>query len=132
PLLGLLDAPAGEYARDVDHVLLGVAAVYAERVELEQLPGIVLVDPFGHALEGAAAHRVLPGRVAHRAEQVRSTAEERPGADAERRRWDGAGRHAFPIVQVEQHRGAFGRGDQEVLERAHRAGAKRVLDVVGP
>src|SRR5436190_211285 len=84
PLLGALDAPAGENARDVDHVLLRVAAVYAEGVELEQLPGIVFVDPFRHALEGAAAHRVLSGRVAHRAEQVRSTAGERPGADAGR------------------------------------------------
>ena len=47
-LLGALDAPAGENARHVDHVLLGVAAVDAERVELEELPGIVLVDPFRH------------------------------------------------------------------------------------
>src|SRR5437773_11763196 len=47
-LLGTLDAPAGENARDVDHILLCVAAVDAEGVELEQLPGVVLIDPFWH------------------------------------------------------------------------------------
>src|SRR5205814_1544159 len=43
-LRGWLHAPAGQDARDVDHVRLRVAAVHAERVELEQLAGVVLVD----------------------------------------------------------------------------------------
>src|SRR5438034_412294 len=62
-LLGTLDAPAREDARDVDHILLGIAAVRAQRVELEHLAGVVLVDPLWHALEGAPAYRILPGRV---------------------------------------------------------------------
>src|SRR5947209_2731153 len=37
-------APAREYPRDVDHVLLGVAAIHAQRVQLEQLAGVILVD----------------------------------------------------------------------------------------
>src|SRR5437773_12256673 len=48
-LLGTLDAPAGENACDVDHVLLRVAAVDAQGMQLQELPGIVLIDPFGHA-----------------------------------------------------------------------------------
>ena len=130
-LLGTLDAPAREDARDVDHILLGIAAVHAQRVELEQLAGVVLVDPLCHALEGAPAYRILPGRVPHRSEQPRSAAEEGPGADAERRGRGGARRHALPIVEVEQHRGTLGGGDEEILELAHRAGANGVLDVVG-
>src|SRR5256884_3498042 len=47
-LLGTLDAPAGENARDVDHVLLRVAAVDAQGMQLQELPGIVLIDPFWH------------------------------------------------------------------------------------
>src|SRR5947207_1387903 len=39
-----LDRPAGEGTRDVDHILLRVSAIYAERVELEQLTPVVLVQ----------------------------------------------------------------------------------------
>src|SRR5580765_6090229 len=94
-LLGALDAPAGENARDVDHVLLRVAAVDAQGMQLQELPGVVLIDPFGHPFESAAAHRVLSGGVAHGAEQPRSATEDGPGADVQARRWDGAGRHAL-------------------------------------
>jgi len=48
-----LDAPAGEDARDVDDVLLRVAAIDAERVQLEQLACVVFVDarrPGPHSL----------------------------------------------------------------------------------
>src|ERR1700749_1232596 len=38
-----LDRPAGERARDVDDILLGVSAVDAERVELQQFTPVVLV-----------------------------------------------------------------------------------------
>jgi hypothetical protein len=38
------DRPTGEGAGDLDDVLLGVAAVDAEGVELHQLAGVVLVD----------------------------------------------------------------------------------------
>ena len=43
--LWLGDRPAGEAARYLDHVLLRVAAVHSERVELEQLARVVLVQP---------------------------------------------------------------------------------------
>src|SRR5690348_5824026 len=39
-----IDGPAGERAGDVDHVLLRVAAVHAERVQLEQLAPVVFVE----------------------------------------------------------------------------------------
>ena len=52
PLAGALDAPSREDPRHVDDVLLGIATVHAERVQLEQLAGVVLVDPLGHALVG--------------------------------------------------------------------------------
>src|SRR5256884_5320539 len=56
-LLGTLDAPAGENARDVDHVLLRVAAVDAQGMQLQELPGIVLIDPFWHG-----PHPLTPDR----------------------------------------------------------------------
>ena len=40
-----LERPPGEGARHVDHVGLGVAAVNAQRVQLEHLAGEVLVQP---------------------------------------------------------------------------------------
>src|ERR1051325_6827989 len=39
-----IDRPAGKGARDVDHVLLRVTGVDAERVELEELAAVVLVE----------------------------------------------------------------------------------------
>src|SRR3989454_6758833 len=85
-LPGPLDTPASEDARHVDHVLLRVAAVHAEGVQLEQLAGVVLVEPQ---------------------------------------------RDALPIIEIEQHRRALGRGDQEILEPAQRVRADHVLDVIG-
>ena len=43
-LARLIDGPAGEAARHFGDVLLGVAAVHAERVQLHQLAGVVLVE----------------------------------------------------------------------------------------
>ena len=40
----LIEAPAGQGTGDFDHVLLGVAAVDAKGVQLEQLAGVVLVQ----------------------------------------------------------------------------------------
>ena len=50
----ILDRPAGQGPRDFLHVLLRVAAVHAERVQLHQLAGVVLVE--------AAAAAILRGR----------------------------------------------------------------------
>ena len=41
--IAAVDGPAGERARDLDHVLLRIAAVDAERVQLHQLARVVLV-----------------------------------------------------------------------------------------
>ncbi len=88
-LVRLADAPAGEAPGHLADVVLGVSAVDAERVQLEQLAGVVLVEPQLPALRGSEA---LAGRgpvveveehrrvVGHRAEQVAEGAEE-VGAD---------------------------------------------------
>src|SRR5207302_7492505 len=39
-----VDAPAGEAARRLGHVLLRVAAVYSERVQLQQLAAVILIQ----------------------------------------------------------------------------------------
>src|SRR5215211_5082910 len=56
------DRPAGEGARHLLHVLLRVAALDAERVQLHQLARVVLVDAAPHALLLGARrlHRRLP------------------------------------------------------------------------
>src|SRR5258708_6262461 len=41
---GALDGPTGEAARHFDNVLLRIAAVYAERVQFQQLAAVVLVQ----------------------------------------------------------------------------------------
>ena len=48
--LGSFDAPPGEDAGDLDDILLGVAAIHTQRVQLEQLAGVVLVDPLRQAI----------------------------------------------------------------------------------
>src|SRR5437879_11951901 len=81
-LLRALDAPTGENAGDLDHVALVVAAVHAERMELEQLTGVVLVDPPRRAL----AHGVRRDPIARRGEQGRTAAEQRAGLESHHRR----------------------------------------------
>ena len=94
-----LDAPPGENAGDVDDVLLAVAAIHAEGMELEELASVVLVDAPRHPFRIESPH---PGRLS-------------------------AGRHALRIVQIEEHGGTFRRRDQEVLEPAQRVGTDRFL-----
>src|SRR5439155_11921876 len=79
----VVDAPAGEAARRVDDVVLGVAGVDADRVQLQQLAAVVLVEPADRA--PAYRHRrpaeVVVEEVEHRrmggggAEQVTELAE---------------------------------------------------------
>src|SRR5690349_14421620 len=45
---GLEHRPSGEGARDVDDVVLGIAAIHAKGMELEQLPPVVLVEARSH------------------------------------------------------------------------------------
>jgi len=61
-LLGPVDRPAGEAARDLDHVLLRVAAVHSEGVQLHELAGVVLVEPHAPARVGAAGHHEVGAR----------------------------------------------------------------------
>ena len=72
-------AHAGEHARELLHVGLRVAAVDTERVQLEQLAGMVLVEAAGRVLlvVEVAQHRRMAGG---RAEQV-AEAPERMRAD---------------------------------------------------
>src|SRR6185369_17443950 len=46
------ELPAGERPRDFDHILLRIAAVHAERVQLHELACIVLVETAGLARPG--------------------------------------------------------------------------------
>src|SRR6266403_1295856 len=51
------DAPSGENAGELLHVALAIAAGDAERVQLEQLAGVVLVEPLA---EPASGRRIRP------------------------------------------------------------------------
>ena len=48
------DAPSGQRARDLDHVLLRVAAIDAERVQLHELASVILVQATRTTLRAAA------------------------------------------------------------------------------
>ena len=54
-LVGTLDPPAGQYPRHIDDVVLGIAAVHAQRVQLEQFAGVVLVQSAGDPLRDRLA-----------------------------------------------------------------------------
>ena len=130
-LLGSLEAPPRENAGHVDDVLLRIAAVHAEGVELQQLPGVVLVDSFGHALQGAPAQRV-GAHGTHRIQEEPAPgrrAELGPSLEPRELRRYGTGRHAFGVVQIEEHRRALRRGDEQVLELAERVRPDCFLDV---
>ena len=55
-VVGVRDRPTGESPRGLAHVVLGVAAVDAQRMQLEQLARIVLVEAAG-AFAGAGGGR---------------------------------------------------------------------------
>src|SRR5256886_14054820 len=84
--LGIFDGPAGERAGHLDHVLLGVAAIHAERMQLEQLAAEVLVDAAARA--AAALRQRGPLRL----------------------------RRALPVVQVVQHGGTARHGDEQLVK----------------
>src|SRR2546430_14633625 len=94
--LGIFDGPAGERARHFDHALLGVAAIHAERMYLEQLAAEVLVDAAARA------------------------------AAALRQRGSLGLRRALPVVQVVEHGGTVRHGAEQVAEPAQGARADHV------
>src|SRR5919198_819537 len=115
-LLGTLDAPARENSGDLDHVLLCVSAIDADRVQLKQLARIIFIDPrrqapvpllghFIHAKSGPAKWR------------------EDDWGPARRRSW----RYTLRVVEIKQHRGTLGRRDEEVLKAAECPGTDRFL-----
>ena len=129
--LGTANAPACEDAGDRNHVLLRVSPVHAEGVQLEQLAGVVLVEALRLSRGRSRTQGIHAGRVTRRRKQEGPTAEERSDAHPCGRRRCCARRDAFPVVEVEEHRGTLGGRDQKVRELAHRVGADRVLDVIG-
>ena len=98
-----LHRPAGERARDVDDVLLRVAAVDAERVQLEQLARVVLVDAASIA---ARVPRATVGCASalERRRRTRCTS-----AHSCTRALD-----AQPVIEIEEHRGTLRRGAEHV------------------
>ena len=138
------DRPARKGARHLDDVLLRVAAVDAEGVQLHQLAGVVLVEPLralgGEPVAGRRAPR------AHRrsgAEAIapEAAAAETPAAEpsaggahlvgGEAGGGGGAlGRHRAGVVEVEQHRRVAGGGLQQVAQAPQRVRADGVALVV--
>ena len=82
-----LNRPAGERARDLGDVLLRVAAVDAERVELHQLAPVVLVQALRRVL-------LLRGRLVHLGKTAAESRRVRNGSLETRRR---VRRHAGPL-----------------------------------
>ena len=99
-LARIADRPAGERARDLGHVLLRVAAVDAQRVQLHQLAAVVLVQP-----------SFLP--VA------------RPSSGS-RARTSGVRIGAHPVVEIEQHRRTLRRRFEQIAELAEDVRPDRV------
>ena len=111
---GAVDAPAGEDARDLGYVGLGVSAVDAEGVQFHQLAGVVFIEAFVAAfLEVWAAGSGELGALSG----------QRVGADA------------LGVVEIGEHGGAVSYGFKQVLKVAKRAGADGVAfiadEVVG-
>ena len=113
------DRPAGEGETGLADVLLSVSSVHAERVEFEELAGVVLVDP-------AALRRT--GLLARRGEFPEPTGMSRPeGLTAGISCAGGRGSaSAHPVVQIEEHRRGLGDGPEEIAEISQGAWADDV------
>ena len=137
PRRGFCDRPAGERARDFLDVLLRVAAVDAERVQLHQLAGVVLVDaarPRGSARP--AARVAAAGRPASRSRRRRRTSGAPASTHGRPAFCAGAvvgasGAAALPVVEVEQHRRALRRRAEQIAELAEHVRPDRVALVLG-
>ncbi len=130
-LCGRLDRPAREGARDVDHVLLCVSTVDAQRVQLEQLAAVVLIQPLALSLLLLLLLplSLLPGpHDSHDAAKSASAERPSPGELVlciERR--PTAVSHAARVVQIEEHRRALRNRFEQVAEFPERAWANDVL-----
>src|SRR6266513_3148576 len=131
-LSGRLDRPAGEGTRDVDHILLRVSAIDPERVELEQLTPVVLIQALSLPLL-LCLLLLLPFDLssrAHRSHDRTKSASPSPSANRNRTNpwhsiWSAQRRtiavgHAARVVQIEQHRWALCDSIEQVAEFAQR------------
>src|SRR5690348_1323620 len=85
-----VDGPAGEHLGQLDHVMLGISAVHAQRVQLQELARVVLVQ------SALSIRRFV----------VASASSLRVGTDA------------LPIVEIEKHRRGLGGGNQQITKLA--------------
>ena len=92
----IVERPTGEGARDGDDVLLRVAAVHAQRVQLEQLAAVVLVQPVAAMVHRTAAR---PLRLAELGQRHVARV-----------------RGALEIVEVLEHRGTVRDRAEQVAE----------------
>ena len=113
----LLDRPAGERARDLGDVLLRVAAVDAERVQLHQLAAVVLVQALRRVRVRGAEARHREAR--RRTMSQRCRASMRPSD------------RAHPVVEIEEHRRALRRRAEQVAELAEHVRSDDVALVLG-
>src|SRR5258706_529932 len=106
-LLRLLQAPSGKDARHLAHILLGVAAIHAERMQLHQLSRVVFVESgdLRARIRGRTLRRLLRG--------------------------DGVRAGALPVVEVVEHRGMLGDGGEQVFKFAEGVAAQDVTLVGG-
>ena len=118
-LLRSIDGPPGERPRDFGDILLRVAAIDAERVQLQQLAPIVLVEP---------ARRLLGRRLAPAAG---ATAARRPGRRARRLGVRPRRIGAHPVVEIEEHRRTLRRRPEQLSEVAEHMRPDRVALVLG-
>src|SRR5205085_88536 len=140
----LVDSPACECARDLLHVLLRVAAVNAQRVQLHQLARVVFVDAALRALlllwsllRRLPLLLLLSRRLCLTARTRLRVAHARAAEDAARSHLPGAsdvalltteesaihlrvGADALEVVEVEEHRRTLRRRFEEVAEVAER------------
>ena len=149
-LAGLpVERPSGERARDFLHVLLRVAAVDAERVQLHQLARIVLVEAALRLLLQALhqllrALRALRSAIA-RAPRAATAARAADAAETGRRAIESAAAtasavarderglravgRALPVVEEEQHRRTLRHRAEQIAELAERVRADHVAVV---
>src|SRR5215831_11745955 len=57
-ILGIRNRPAGKTARDRDYIVLGIAAVHTQRVQLHDLAAVVFVQPMRDPSEGTGQNGV--------------------------------------------------------------------------
>src|SRR5207302_585181 len=94
-----IHCPAGEGARDFDDILLRVAAIDAQGVQLHQLPRVILIETAWAPL-CLDRHSAWPACPAAEYSP--------PSRSCRRERWVNAVGRTLPIVEKEQHRWALG------------------------